>query len=76
MRTASLVRKQKELEGIVQDRTKEILSQKNEIEKQKLVVEERQKEILDSIKYAKRIQAALLTNERYIHRVLAKLKKK
>jgi serine phosphatase RsbU (regulator of sigma subunit) len=36
--------------------------QKNEIEKQKHLVDEKQKEILDSINYAKRIQTALMAN--------------
>lgn len=37
--------------------------QKNEIEKQKNLVDEKQKEILDSINYAKRIQTALMAND-------------
>jgi len=37
---------------------------KIEIEKQKQLVDEKQKEILDSIKYAKRIQSALMANEK------------
>ena len=45
-----------------------------EIENQKRLVEEKQKEILDSIRYAKRIQTALLTGERYIGRKLESLK--
>jgi len=36
--------------------------QKSEIEKQKHLVDEKQKEILDSINYAKRIQTALMAN--------------
>ena len=40
--------------------------QKQIIEKQKLLVEENQKEIIDSITYAKRIQQVLLTSEKYI----------
>ena len=36
--------------------------QKNEIEKQKHLVDEKQKEIVDSINYAKRIQTALMAN--------------
>jgi uncharacterized membrane protein len=43
--------------------------------KQKLEVEEKQKEILDSIHYAKRIQTALLTSEYYIEKNLNRLKK-
>jgi tetratricopeptide (TPR) repeat protein len=44
--------------------------QKEIIEKQKEKVEEKQKEILDSIRYAKRIQSSLLTNEKYIQKNL------
>ncbi len=40
--------------------------QKEIIEKQKHLVEENQKEIIDSITYAKRIQQVLLTSEKYI----------
>jgi tetratricopeptide (TPR) repeat protein len=49
--------------------------QKLMIEHQKYLVEEKQKEILDSIHYAKRIQMALLTNEFYIEKHINKLKK-
>ncbi len=53
------------------------LERKNHlIEKQKELVEEKQKEILDSIHYARRIQRTLLTSERYIGRNLARLNKK
>ncbi|MBA2613793.1 MAG: tetratricopeptide repeat protein [Bacteroidetes bacterium] len=47
-----------------------------EILKQKDVIEEKQKEILDSIYYAKRIQTALLPSEKYIDRSLEKLSNK
>ncbi len=40
--------------------------QKAIIERQKHIVDEKQKEILDSIHYAKRIQMAMLTSEEYI----------
>jgi serine phosphatase RsbU (regulator of sigma subunit) len=40
--------------------------QKNEVSQQKEIVEEKQKEIVDSITYARRIQRALLTNDEYI----------
>lgn len=46
-----------------------------EIEAQKKVVEVKQKEVLDSIHYAKRIQNALLPNEKLIERDLNKLNK-
>lgn len=44
--------------------------QKQEVEKQKQLADEKQKEILDSIHYAKRIQQALLPNNTYIKRYL------
>jgi len=50
--------------------------QKLIIEKQKHVVEEKQKEILDSIHYARRIQRSLMTNEKYIHARLSQLQQK
>jgi hypothetical protein len=42
-------------------------------EQQKQIVEEKQKEILDSIHYAKRIQNALITNSNYIQKHLSRL---
>lgn len=50
--------------------------QKLLIEKQKHLVEEKQKEILDSIHYAKRIQTVLMPNEKYIARILSRLRAK
>lgn len=43
-----------------------INKQKQEVEHQKNIIEEKQKEIIDSINYAKRIQSALLANEQMI----------
>ena len=45
------------------------------ISHQKQLVEEKQREILDSIHYAKRIQIALLPTEKYIKRTLKFLQK-
>jgi len=45
------------------------------IRKQKLIVEEKQKEILDSIHYAKRIQQSLLPSSKYFERNLKRLNK-
>lgn len=45
------------------------------ITEQKLLVEEKQKEVLDSIYYARRIQTSLMPSEKYIERNLSKLKK-
>ena len=51
----------------VQRKTNRIISkQKDEVHHQKEMVEEKQKEILDSIHYAKRIQSAVITSDTYI----------
>lgn len=50
-----------------------IKRQKEIIEKQKLIVDEKQKEILDSINYAKRIQQSLLPAEKIIEKHLDRL---
>ena len=47
-----------------------IEKQKKEVEYQKLLLETKQKEILDSIHYAKRIQQSLLPTEKYIEKKL------
>ena len=60
---------QKELlEVQVKERTAEVVEQKE-------LVEEKNKNITDSIRYAKRIQDALLTPETLIHRELEKQRK-
>jgi cbb3-type cytochrome oxidase subunit 3 len=52
-----------------------LAEQKNMIEEQKVIVEEKQKALLDSIHYAKRIQQALLPSEPFIERIINKTKK-
>ncbi len=52
-----------------------IAKQKEEVEEQKHIIEEKQKEIIDSIYYARRIQRSLLTKEKYIDRTIRKLSK-
>ncbi|MCC7301150.1 MAG: tetratricopeptide repeat protein [Bacteroidia bacterium] len=42
--------------------------QKNEIERQKHIIEEKNKDITDSISYAERIQSALLTSDMYLQK--------
>ena len=44
------------------------------IEQQKHIIEEKHKEVLDSIRYAKRIQDALITPISYIDRNIKRLK--
>lgn len=53
---------------------KELLVKNEIIAEQKHVVEEKQKEILDSIRYAKRIQMSLLASEKYIQKSIEKQK--
>ena len=50
--------------------------QKTIIEEQKNTVDEKQKEILDSIHYAKRIQKSLLPTEKYIEKSINRLARK
>mgnify|MGYP002359253748 FL=1 len=66
--------------GFVFNRFKITQKQKVIIEEQKVLVdnackhlEEKNKEVMDSIRYAKRIQTALMTNEKYITKALEKL---
>ncbi len=59
----------------IYNRLKITNKQKEIIQKQKQLVEEKQKEIVDSIHYAKRIQKSLLPTEKYIDRVLSDLRK-
>lgn len=50
-----------------------ISKQKQEVERQKLLVEDHQKEILDSIHYAKRIQQSLLPTKKYLDKTIKRL---
>ena len=59
-----------------QKSNRELLSKNEIIEEQKRIVEEKHKEITDSIHYAQRIQRALITPEKYIEKQLNKLNKK
>jgi tetratricopeptide (TPR) repeat protein len=54
---------------IIFKRFKKSQKQKRIIEKQKQLVDEKQKEIIDSILYAKRIQQSLLPTEKYLERI-------
>lgn len=62
--------------GFMFNRFKVTQRQKSIIEEQKLIVEVKQREILDSIHYARRIQQSLLPNENYIDKNLKRLSKK
>jgi len=52
-----------------------IAMQKKEVEIQKQIIEEKQKEVMDSINYAKRIQGAHLPSDSYIARKMKELTK-
>lgn len=58
------------LEGIVQERTAEILKQKKEIEIQRDQIAAQKKDITDSIVYASRIQQAVLPSEKILNEQL------
>jgi hypothetical protein len=52
-----------------------VVEKNKEIEYQKQLIEHKQKEIIDSINYARRIQMTLITSEKYIQEKLQQLKK-
>lgn len=56
-------KKSKKANIIINSQKQQVELQKEEIESQKLLVEEKQKEIIDSINYAQKIQSAVLTGE-------------
>lgn len=60
---------------ILNNRFRTTKKQKLEIEKQKQIVEQKQKETLDSILYAKRIQNCMLPNENHLQKKINELKK-
>ena len=72
-RSLRITRKQK---NIIEEQKNIVEKQKEEVEHQKLIVEEHQKEIIDSITYARRIQQSLLPTEKYIEKNLNRLKNK
>jgi len=61
-RTKSLRERQKQLEQTVQERTAEVVEEKKVVEQQKHLIEEKHKEITDSINYAERIQRSFLAS--------------
>lgn len=62
-RTKSLRKEKEKLEQTVKLRTAEVVGQKDVADHQRKIAEEKRKEILDSIHYAKRIQDALLKDQ-------------
>lgn len=69
-RERALQQEKKILEKKVQERTAEVVKQKDEIEKQKHMIEEKNKDITDSINYAQKIQKAILPDIERIKKAL------
>ncbi len=74
VRTKKLMADKQKLEQVVDERTKELRDEKEKVEsinkeviEQKTIIEHKNVEITDSIKYAKNIQEALLPNLSNIH---------
>nr|MBA3972494.1 hypothetical protein [Bacteroidota bacterium] len=65
-RTLSITKRQKKIIEI----------QNRETEFQKLIIEEKQKEIIDSINYARRIQKSQFPTDKYIDKTLKRLQKR
>jgi ligand-binding sensor domain-containing protein/serine phosphatase RsbU (regulator of sigma subunit) len=62
-REKKLIEEKIKLEKIVEERTREVVEQKDEIARQRDIVTYQKKEITDSIQYAKTIQKAVLPEE-------------
>ncbi len=58
------------LEGIVTERTAQVVRQKDEIEQKNTILEHQKKEIEDSIRYARRIQSAVIPSEKVCQEIL------
>jgi serine phosphatase RsbU (regulator of sigma subunit) len=57
------------LEGVISERTAEIVRQKDEIVEKNTVLEDQKKEIEDSIRYARRIQSAVIPSEEFCQEI-------
>jgi ligand-binding sensor domain-containing protein/serine phosphatase RsbU (regulator of sigma subunit) len=64
IRERNLIKEKVKLEKIVEERTREVVEQKDEIARQRDVVTYQKKEITDSIHYAERIQRAVLPEDK------------
>lgn len=71
-RSLRVTRRQKDL---INSQKELVEHQKKEVERQKNILEEKQKEIIDSITYARRIQRSLFPTELYLEKTLNRLKK-
>ena len=64
------------LEKKVNERTIELVKQKELVDKAYQELHQKNKEVMDSIHYAKRIQTALITSEKSISNILKRLMNK
>ncbi len=67
------LRNKRKANRLLEEKNIEIMRHRDEIQLQKDIVDEKQKEIVDSINYAKRIQQSLLPTEKYLERNIKKL---
>lgn len=65
-----LAENERMLENKVRQRTAEVVKQKEELEEQRMQIEEYFVQVTDSIKYAKKIQEAILPPESYVRKLL------
>ncbi len=63
-------RQKKKANALLAGQNAAILAQKNEIEDQKVIIEEKNQDIVDSITYAKRLQTAILPTDEFIQTCL------
>ncbi len=70
VREQNLIKEKKILEQKVEERTAELVKQKNIATKQRDQIGEQKKNITDSIYYARRIQKALLPSDEYTNEIL------
>ncbi|HUX94431.1 MAG TPA: two-component regulator propeller domain-containing protein [Bacteroidales bacterium] len=68
IRERNLIKEKIRLEKIVEERTREVVMQKDEIARQRDVVTYQKKEITDSIHYAERIQRAVLPDDNLLRK--------
>ncbi len=69
-RMKAVEKERKILEDTVKERTEEIEESKEEIESQRDILYKQKQEIVDSINYAQRIQAAVLPSDEFMNEVL------
>lgn len=69
-RERALIREKKILEDKVVERTAEVVKQKEELEHQKEIISQKNKDITDSINYAEKIQRAILPDPEKIKKAL------